>query len=967
MILKKSRRILAFTLLLAMLLSILPPMAFAADTVTIENGQYVIAANVGGTYYAMPNTFASKIDGVVITVTDGEVAPADAEGYIVELTSVEGGYSIGDGNGNYLKYNSSTNLGKDTTAYAWTISEGTNGTWRIASQTSGRGLVFRGKTTNKFGGYATSNCSTSPAEYFDIEILPIAGGSSGGEDPSCEHTNTDINTVPATCTEDGYSNVFCKDCGEILSTVEIPSPGHSYLGGVCVNCGELKPSIEKATDIAVGDIVYLVCESKNMELASFSNTSTIYGVGASYENTVSGAYPLEVVAGTTEGTVAFLHEGSYLYWKSGNSLSTSTQLSDNSSWNVSFEEGNAVIKNAADATRIIGWNSSSPRFACYTSVQTSVQLYKQVISTGGEPTEPTEPTESTDCPHDNKDLGEKQDPTCLEDGYQKWTCADCGETGEEPIDALGHNHVAGEPVAPTCTEEGYTLYTCTACTDSYKDDIKAATGHAWSDATCTTPSTCLNCGAQRGGYMQISSLDELEDGSSVVLVAKIDDNTYAALNTELNSKNRIDGVQVTFEDGLLSGNSLPVWDYMYTENGVILSSDDRSLNYAADDGTSFTLDGKSSATWSVRSGSNGGFIFDSTNVERGIYYQKSGSCFGFYSTKNVDSASYVSELLIFKYVEGATLPHEDVIKDNRCDVCGCYIKDYALNGRTLSVKGNIAINFYISLSEKVRNDPEGNIHVVFTQEGKEGSKTVSIKDCMEKRNAGKDMGYSFPYEVAAKEMTDVITAQLFYRGECVETYTYSVKEYVDNTFEKGTASAELEQLLKSMLHYGAASQLQFNYNTDRLANADLPETIDYSAVTIEGYPVTYPQGTKLAYLSGISLLLESETTLRFFFTAEVSMDQFSASYLGKSLEVKERGGRYYVDVVDIAAQDLDETVTIKISDGTNRDVEVFFCPLSYCQSVKENASGIHSEILQDCVTALFLYNRAADAYFASVA
>ncbi|MBP3412478.1 MAG: hypothetical protein J6K89_04395 [Oscillospiraceae bacterium] len=954
MILKKSRRILAFTLLLAMLLSILPPMAFAAEG-PIADGQYVIAANVGGTYYAMPNTFASKIDGAVITVTDGKVAPADAEGYIVELASFDGGYSIGDGNGNYLGHGGakSTNLTSSSTARIWTISTGTNGSYRIDSQYSGRALVFRAKTYNQFGGYATSNVKEGSAEYFDIEILPIADGSSGGEEPSCEHTNTDVNTVPATCTEDGYSNVFCTDCGEILSTVEIPSPGHSYLGGVCVHCGELKSSIEKTTDIAVGDIVYLVCESKNMELKEISTTSTIYGIGASYENTVSGAYPLEVVAGATEGTVAFLHEGSYLCWKSGNSLSTDTQLSSNSSWNVSFEEGNAVIKNAADATRRIGWNSSSPRFACYTSSQTSVQLYKKLSDTSSEP----------ECQHENKVVVSKQEPTCTEDGYESWSCPTCEKTGKDPIDALGHNHVAGEPVAPTCTEEGYTLYTCTACTDSYKDDIKAATGHSWTDATCTEPSKCLVCGST-GGCSQISSIEDLKANDQIVIVAYTD-GVYKALGTTINSKDKIEPTVVTVVDGSITSSEMPVWTLKEADGGFALFANDGYL--ACVDSANFFISDSAHA-WKFATDESG-FTITSVNVpRRGILYRgKTYNIFGAYATSNADDTEYYNHLLIFKKTGSDKLPHEDVDGNNHCDNCDfAPMQDAVLYGRTLSVKGNIAINFYMCLSEAVIKD--GNAYMEFTQEGREDREPVKvhIKDCMVKRNAG-HTHYSFPYEVAAKEMTDQITAKFFYGGECVGTYTYSVKEYVDNTFEKGTASAELEQLLKSMLHYGAASQLQFNYNTDRLANADLPETIDYSAVTIEGYPVTYPQGTKLAYLSGISLLLESETTLRFFFTAEVSMDQFSASYLGRSLEVKERGGRYYVDVVDIAAQDLDETVTIKISDGTNQDVEVFFCPLAYCQSVKENASGIHSEILQDCVTALFLYNRAADAYFASVA
>ena len=136
-------------------------------------GRYVVAAKVNGEYYAMSNTFASKIAGTTITVEDGKVSAEDAEGYVIILDVLDDGWTIRNPDGSYLKYNSSTNLAKTDTAYGWTILPGTNGTWRVAAQTEGRGLVFRAKTYNQFGGYATSNCTAGGQEYFDIELLPV--------------------------------------------------------------------------------------------------------------------------------------------------------------------------------------------------------------------------------------------------------------------------------------------------------------------------------------------------------------------------------------------------------------------------------------------------------------------------------------------------------------------------------------------------------------------------------------------------------------------------------------------------------------------------------------------------------------------------------------------------------------------------------------------------------------------------
>ena len=53
-------------------------------------------------------------------------------------------------------------------------------------------------------------------------------------------------------------------------------------------------------------------------------------------------------------------------------------------------------------------------------------------------------------------------PTCDTPGVRTYTCAGCGDTYTEPIDALGHIqsevHISSLDKAPTCTEDGYTYY-----------------------------------------------------------------------------------------------------------------------------------------------------------------------------------------------------------------------------------------------------------------------------------------------------------------------------------------------------------------------------------------------------------------------------------------------------------------------------------------------------------------------------
>lgn len=121
------------------------------DISEITSGTYVIAAKVNNNYYAMSKTFASKINGTQISVTNNTIAESAATNYVVTITKSGDSYTIKSGN-NYLKYSSSTNLGSQTSGYNWKIAKGTKGTFRFTSATSGRGLVFRAATYNQFGG-----------------------------------------------------------------------------------------------------------------------------------------------------------------------------------------------------------------------------------------------------------------------------------------------------------------------------------------------------------------------------------------------------------------------------------------------------------------------------------------------------------------------------------------------------------------------------------------------------------------------------------------------------------------------------------------------------------------------------------------------------------------------------------------------------------------------------------------------
>ena len=82
-------------------------------------------------------------------------------------------------------------------------------------------------------------------------------------------------------------------------------------------------------------------------------------------------------------------------------------------------------------------------------------------------------------------------PTCVDPGYTTYRC-DCGYTYlADRVEPTGHSYGKGVITEPGCIQDGKTTYTC-HCGHSYDEPIPA-TGHSWSNATCTDPRTCAVC------------------------------------------------------------------------------------------------------------------------------------------------------------------------------------------------------------------------------------------------------------------------------------------------------------------------------------------------------------------------------------------------------------------------------------------------------------------------------------------
>ncbi len=272
-------------------------------------------------------------------------------------------------------------------------------------------------------------------------------------------------------------------------------------------------------------------------------------------------------------------------------------------------------------------------------------------------------------------------------------------------------------------------------------------------------------------------------------------------------------------------------------------------------------------------------------------------------------------------------------------------------GYSISLGGNIAVNFHMELSKEVQEDAKAK--VVFT-----------LPNCTKKsvyvKNATiTDKGYYvFTCEVAAKEMASVIKAQIVTSSFKSEVFEYSVKEYAEDILADSETYSNEAPVVKAMLNYGASAQIYFGYNTESLANEGLSDgdkvlgNVDFASYQ----PKLTGKEAGVSYY-GSRLSLESETAIKHYFYVEDEENLPEFKVNGAETSAKKKSGYYEVKISDILAQSLDSKFIVTVGEFS-LDYNVF----SYGYLVMRGSDTN----LQNVLKALYAYNQAADAYVQTI-
>ena len=281
---------------------------------------------------------------------------------------------------------------------------------------------------------------------------------------------------------------------------------------------------------------------------------------------------------------------------------------------------------------------------------------------------------------------------------------------------------------------------------------------------------------------------------------------------------------------------------------------------------------------------------------------------------------------------------------------------------SISLVGDVGVNFYMDLSDDIVKSPTAKIHFTIPTGTGSTSQEIYVKDAPKVASGNKNY-YVFECQAAAKEMTSEIKAQIIDGDTASDDFTYSVTNYANYVLTHADASGTDEQkdfakavpMVKAMLNYGAYSQLYFDKNTGNLANATLDEADKVLGnITINiSDPVfnSLPDGTTF---EGATLSLKSETTLSLYFK---SSDTLEFACDGYDVEKATSGDYQIARIRGIKAKHIGDTFTLKVN-GINA---VTYSPLNYCKNVIEDDT--QNENLKNVAKALYLYWQAADSYF----
>lgn len=317
-------------------------------------------------------------------------------------------------------------------------------------------------------------------------------------------------------------------------------------------------------------------------------------------------------------------------------------------------------------------------------------------------------------------------------------------------------------------------------------------------------------------------------------------------------------------------------------------------------------------------------------------------------------------------------------------------KEGVFAGKTLTLNGNIAVNFFIdptpagvTVSDIQSGKKSLDIHFSWSTSPAPLTDLSEYDITIDKDNFNTyfddDYGYfKVSCDIAAAEMSCVIKANALINGITAEK-TYSVRDYgstvlnPDSEFSNNYKSKygelkynKLVDLVKKMLDYGAKAQKVFNINIGDLANNIIPlyemdnvskemcvEAVESANDGASASDMASAASDIQAEYYSTSLVYLSNCTLRHYFTFNTHPEAYNNV---KDDLNSSKAPYYYVEHSDIPAAELDDLQTFTLDGQT-----YYYSALDFAGAMIQNAKA--SDDSKNLAMALYWYNQAANEFF----
>ena len=390
--------------------------------------------------------------------------------------------------------------------------------------------------------------------------------------------------------------------------------------------------------LEAGKKYIIVNEENSRAMGAITGTSTTYGsyIGVTITEGVIDIEDTDVVEltaydGGTHSygpTWSFTYaDGAFMFWNSGNSLSAiNTAVVSGLSgvkWVPALTDNGVILKNNGDITRILQYNASSPRFACYTTTQKPAVLYVQ--------DESVTPPVTVAAPT----LPESQE---FENSLS--VTITNNKEGADLMYALNDGEFTAYEESLTITET--TTVHAKAVKGDVESEVVSATYTKVEPVVYTKP------------YVKVNSADELEVGKKYIIVNEERKRAMGAIATGSSSHyassieipivedvayiGGTDVVELTLGEGTMDVLGHSTWTFEINGSGsYILWSSGNSLDAITGDGAT----GAVGAQWLADETEDGIVLLNKSDNARKLQYNASSPRFACYTSNQQPAVLYV--------------------------------------------------------------------------------------------------------------------------------------------------------------------------------------------------------------------------------------------------------------------------------------------------------------------------------------